>query len=81
MMISESEHKELIGDYEHALRLVNEASTILIDALPAPVEVTGRYGPFTSVALVSAFCELSYNLHRAVGILTDNLSTTEHAKK
>ena len=78
-MISVSAHKELIGDYEHAHRLVNEASTILIDALPIPIEITGRYGPTTAVALVSAFCELSFNLHQAIQTLTDALSTAKHS--
>lgn len=76
MTIERRQLEDLIGDYEHAMRLVNQAGNILIDAsdaAPALTEVTGQHGPFASSALISATADLSGSLYRAIMLLREAL--------
>jgi hypothetical protein len=74
-MISRNQLQELIGDYEHALRLVNEAATILEDQSMFAVEVTGHFGPASSKHLITTTNNLCSDLTRALDTLTAALTT------
>lgn len=68
-MISRKQCEDLIGDYEHVQRLMNEAGHILEDQSLFAVEVTGHFGATSSKSLINAVNDTYANLIRAIAAI------------
>jgi hypothetical protein len=78
-MISRAALEDVIGDYEHALRLFNEGASILDDASLSAVQVTGQFGPTASQNLITSANNVCGDLTRALHTLTNVLMTRTFA--
>ena len=70
-MATKAQLESLSGEYRRAMRLVNQAGNILIDATdPLPInEITGPHGPTSSAWLISTLAEVSGGIYRAITMI------------